>query len=451
MLRVLRPAAGPLRGTVEVPGDKSVSHRVALFAPLATGPCRARGWLEADDTRRSLAAVKSLGARVEGGGGALTISAGGFPGIVGKGDGRPGPRSLASIDCGNSGTTARLLMGLLAGRSVTAILDGDASLRGRPMERVAGPLTALGARIEWIDRPNRLPARVTGQPLRGGTVRLPVVSAQVKSAVLLAGLAASGPVTLANCGATRDHTERLLRLMRANVRAAPGKDELTVMPAETLRPFDVEVPGDPSSAAFLLAAALLVPQSEVTVGNLLLGPTRTGFLRVLQKMGAPLFVEASPLGGWEPTGTVTVGHGPLRAFTIEPAEVPSLIDELPILAVLATRAVGLSTVSGAAELRVKESDRIAVLAAGLRALGVPVEERPDGFAIRGPCALRPPVASCADDPGAVLATAGDHRLAMAFAVASLAAEGEVRLDDDASMAISFPGFLSTLESLQPRG
>ncbi len=443
---LLRPAAVPLRGRAAVPGDKSISHRVALMAPLAGGVCRARGWLDADDTRRSLAAVTALGAAAELRDGVLAVAPGSFPPVV-AGCG-PAAAPELRLDCGNSGTTARLLLGLLAGRRVTARLDGDASLRGRPMARVTDPLAALGGRVTWLGEPGRLPLRLEGRPLSGGTVRLPVASAQVKSALLLAGLTAAGPLTLTGCGATRDHTEWLLRAMGAPADGADRGDTLTAHPAGPLRPFDLTVPGDPSSAAFLLAAALLVPGSEVTVDGVLLNPTRAGFLNVIRRMGADLTIRPRADDGWEPVGAITVRHRPLRAFTIAPGEVPSLIDELPILAVLAARAEGESTVSGAAELRLKESDRIAAIGEGLRALGVPLAERADGFAVRGPCPLRAPAALCPTDPGAALATRGDHRVAMALAVAALVADGPVALDDDACVAISFPGFFAALARLQ---
>jgi 3-phosphoshikimate 1-carboxyvinyltransferase len=441
MGRLLRPVAGPLRGRVVVPGDKSISHRAALMAPLAGGVCRARGWLDTADTRCSLAAVAALGAAVDLRDGVLSIAPGAFPGAANGRDSAPAAELY--LDCGNSGTTARLLLGLLAGRQATAVLDGDASLRSRPMERVADPLTALGARIAWLGASGRLPAKTTGASLRGGAVRLPVASAQVKSALLLAALTAQGPVTLTGCGATRDHTEWLLRAMGAPLDAADRGDTLTAGPAGPLRPFDLTVPGDPSSAAFLLAAALLVPGSEVTVDDVLLNPTRAGFLNVIRRMGADLTIRPRPDDGWEPVGAITVRHRPLRAFAIAPREVPSLIDELPILAVLATGAAGESTVAGAAELRVKESDRVAAMGEGLRALGVPFVERADGFVVRGPCALRAPA-----EPGAVLATRGDHRIAMSLAVATLVADGPVVLDDDACVGISFPGFFATLARLQ---
>ena len=445
-MRRLVPAAGPLRGRVRVPGDKSISHRVALLAPLASGPCRARGWLDADDTQRSLTAVRALGAMVDSRDGVLTVAPGSFPGPARAGaTAAPAappapPAAPLAIDCGNSGTTARLLLGLLAGRRVTAVLDGDASLRARPMARVTDPLTALGARVTWLGEPGRLPLRIEGRPLAGGAVRLPVASAQMKSALLLAALSAAGPVTLSGCGASRDHTEWLLRAMGAPADVADRGDTLTAHPAGPLRPFDLTVPGDPSSAAFLLAAALLVPGSEVTVDDVLLNPTRAGFLNVIRRMGADLTIRPRSDDGWEPVGGITVRQRPLRAFTIVPAEVPTLIDELPLLAVLAACAAGESVVAGAAELRVKESDRIAAIGDGLRALGVPFEARADGFAVRGPCALRA--------PGARLATRGDHRIAMSLAVAALVADGPVALDDDACVGISFPGFFAALARLQ---
>ncbi len=471
MNRILRPAPAPLSGRVAVPGDKSISHRVAMLAPLATperaaaAPAsqrgrpgglasRARGWLDAGDTRRTLDAVRALGAEARLEDGTLTIEPGRFPPACGgAGGAAPGDAPPLLLDCGNSGTTARLLLGLLAGRRADAVIDGDESLRARPFARVVEPLRALGADISWLSEPDRLPVRVRGRPLRGGACALPVASAQVKSALLLAGLTASAPLRLTGGGSTRDHTERLLRLMGARLRAqraGEGDEEegeaLVISPGGPLAPFDVEVPGDFSSAAFIIAAALLVPGSAVTVEGVSLNPGRTGLLRALERMGARIEVsEDQRRGGWEPRGEVAVRHAPLRAIGIAAPEAAGLIDELPLLALLAARAEGVSEIRGAAELRVKESDRIAASVALLRAFGAAVTELPDGWRIAGPQALRAPAAAAP--------TAGDHRLAMTAAVAALAAApgGQTALDDDACVAISFPGFFELLQRLQAGG
>ncbi len=437
--RRCRPAAAPLRGTVAVPGDKSISHRFALLAPLAAGESRARGWLRAADTEASLAAVRALGAAAAWDGEELRISPGRFPAAGAAPAGGP----PVTIDCGNSGTTARLLLGLLAGRRVRAVLDGDASLRRRPMDRVVEPLRRMGAAVTWRGEPGRLPLQVEGRPLRGLAYRLPVPSAQVKSALLLAGLTAGGPVTLEGCRGSRDHTERLLSGMGAPVAGRGGADRVALRGpvAEPLRTLDLDVPGDPSSAAFLHAAALLVPGSRVTVAGMLLNPTRTGYLEVLRRMGAAPAIRRRAAAA-EPWGDVTVTHAPLRPFTVAGEIVPTLVDELPVLAVLAATADGVSRLRGAAELRVKESDRIALTAAGLRALGVTVDEHPDGLDVHGRPDREWPAAPVP------VATGGDHRIAMAFAVLALATRAGVVLDDAACVGVSFPDVFAVLDGLQ---
>lgn len=439
MSRLVPPAAGPLRGTAAVPGDKSISHRAALFAPLADGPVRVRGFLRAADTLRSLAAVRALGAEVRDRDGELVVSRGRFP------DAGPAPADapLVEIDCGNSGTTTRLLLGLLAGRRVRARLDGDASLRGRPMARVVDPLRELGADIRYEGAEGRLPLTIVGAELRGGEHAMAVPSAQVASALLLAGLTASGPVAVRGCRGARDHTQRLLGAMGADLDV--GEDVVAVRRGAALRAADVDVPGDPSSAAFLLGAALLVPGSEVVVPDMLLNPTRTGFLEALRAMGADLLVR-SGAGGGEPTGSVTARASRLRATEIAgAARVATLVDEVPLLAVLAARADGTTRLRDAAELRVKESDRLAAVAAGLRAFGAEVDEHPDGLDVVGR-----PAGLAATGPAAI-ATHGDHRMAMAFATAALASNGGAVLDDDGCVAVSFPEFFSVLERLEQRG
>ncbi len=445
MPRPVLPAAGPLRGTARVPGDKSLSHRAALFAPLGDGPARVRGFLRAQDTLRSLAAVRDLGADVRDDGRALTIGPGDFPAT-----GRATAGALRlEIDCGNSGTTARLLLGLLAGRRVRALLDGDASLRSRPMGRVVAPLRALGADVAYRGAEGRLPLLVTGAALRGGEHAMASPSAQVASALLLAALSSTAPVTVRGCRGARDHTPRLLAMMGADLGGwAPGDDAVTLRPGPPLRAIDHDIPSDPSSAAFLLGAAALVPGSRVSVPGVLLNPTRGGFLAVLREMGADLAIapEAGAEAGAEPTAAVTVGAGPLRAVRIEGAgRVATLVDELPLLAVLAARARGTTELRDAAELRVKESDRLAAVAAGLRELGVTVVEHPDGLDIAGEPAGFPARAA------ATIATHGDHRIAMAFAVAGLASRAGVVLDDDACVAVSFPDFFAACAALEGAG
>ncbi len=446
MSMVLGPARAPLRGAVEVPGDKSISHRIALLAPLASGPCRARGWLVAADTISTLEAVRALGAQISMDAEGIVSSPGGFPAVCDPDYTDSDSGDSLVIDCGNSGTTARLLLGLLAGRRVRAIIDGDASLRRRPMGRVLRPLRRFGSDVRTRDRSGRLPAEIRGRPLKSGKCRLAVPSAQAKSALLLAGLSAPGPVTVAGCGSSRDHTERLLSLMGADITVDDvdgGRARVAV--TGPLQPFDLDVPGDFSSAAFLLAAAAVVPGSEITVRGVSLNPTRTGFLRVLENMGADLTIRPEGGDDWEPRGSVTLRHGPLGSFRIHSREIPGLIDELPILAVLGAYADGVSVVSGAGELRIKESDRISVMVDALRGMGIPVQEAPDGFVLTGP------VVPGAGRGRVSLKTAGDHRVAMALAICALGAGCETELDDTECVAVSFPGFFELLTLLQGKG
>lgn len=450
MHNLLPRATGPLRGAVAVPGDKSISHRAVLLALLADGPCRATGWLDCADTRSSLAGALALGARAALERGTLVLTP---PPAT--------PRDDLVLDCGNSGTTARLLLGLLAGwlapGGAAVTLDGDASLRSRPMARVVEPLRRMGADLAWGDSEGRLPVTVRGASLRGVAHDLAVASAQVKSALLLAGLGAAGTTTVRGAAGSRDHTERMLRGLGAGASAACGSP--AVSGPRRLPAFTLAVPGDPSSAAFFQAAAAVVPGSDITVRDQSLNPTRTGALAVLERAGARVErVAAAGAAGaagaaaavaeaGEPAGAVRVRADALSAFAIGAGEIPSLVDEIPALAVVATQCAGRSVISGAAELRVKESDRLALLARNLRRLGAVVEERDDGLVIDGPCALR---GGARGEPF-VLETAGDHRIAMAMAVAALFTEGETALDDGACVAVSFPGFHEVMERLLDAG
>lgn len=429
-------AAAPLTGAVAVPGDKSISHRVALLALLAAGVCRATGWLVSEDTLASLQAVERLGAQVVREGDRVQIT-----------PPPERPRRDLDIPCGNSGTTCRLLCGLLAGwlpQGITATLSGDDSLSRRPMARVVDPLRAMGADIVYAGAAGCLPLRITGAPLRGCHHELPVASAQVKSALLLAGLRAEGVTSLAGCGTSRDHTELLLQTMGVSCAPAGPVGELAVTGGTSLRAFALQVPADPSSAAFFQVAAALVPGSNLLTTGLSLNPTRIGALRVLRQAGAEVTIErpSGPPGG-EMVGDVRIKQAPLRAFEIGGADVPGLVDEIPVLAVLATGAVGETRITGAAELRVKESDRLALMAENLRRLGANVTELPDGLRIVGPTTLR----GESSVPPQVLQTAGDHRVAMAMAVAAAIGDGIFTLDDFACPAISYPNFLATFATI----
>ncbi len=415
-----------LKGDAEVPGDKSISHRGALLGAVAEGATEVHGYLEAEDCLRTITAVQMLGADVtRKGPGHYRIVGSGLAALQEPGD---------VIDCGNSGTTARLLLGLLAGRPFCSILTGDESLRRRPMGRVAEPLRAMGATFTGRANGTRLPLAVRGaERARAIEYATPVASAQVKSAILLAGLGADGPVTVIEPAPSRDHSEVMLRAFGARLETAERRVTLTPGP---LRGTTVHVPGDVSSAAFLLVAAAIVPDARVTVARVGVNPSRTGLLDVLDAMGARL--ERGATGGdGEPSAALTVASSALRATSIGGALVPRLIDEIPVLAVAAAVADGVSEVRDAAELRVKESDRIAAIARELGAMGAAVEELPDGMRITGGRRLR----------GARVSSGGDHRMAMALAVAALVADGETVIEDTACVATSFPRFAETLNAL----
>ena len=432
-MKPLHPAYAPITGVVSLPGDKSISHRAVLFSLLTAGVCRISGWLDCRDTRSSLAAVTALGATVEFQGGDLLITPPPAP---------PAGPEVITIDCGNSGTTARLLTGLLSGwldpAGAMVRLVGDASLSRRPMARVVDPLRAMGADIAWEGDPGRLPLLIRGAGLEGNHHRLATPSAQVKSALQLAGLFARGENMIQGADGVRDHTDRLLDII--GPLAAGGKGQVGTRRG---RAYTLAVPGDPSAAAFFQTAAALVPGSHLQVDGVSLNPGRTGFLAVLRRAGVRVEMEPAASSAAEPSGKVTVSHDRLRAFTIRADEVPALVDELPLLALLATQAEGRTTISGAADLRHKESDRIAAMAEALSCLGADITAGRDGWLINGPTPLR------GGGPGrpAVIATAGDHRIAMSMAVAALIAEGGVALDDDRCVAVSFPDFFVTLNGL----
>jgi 3-phosphoshikimate 1-carboxyvinyltransferase len=404
---------------------------------IAGGPCRAAGWLDCQDTRSSLAAVQALGAKVSVEEGNLEIIPPGEP-----------PTDPLTIDCENSGTTARLLTGLLAGwlpkDGPEVVLVGDASLTRRPMNRVVEPLRSMGANITYLETDGRLPVRIRGAQLVGIDHRLSVPSAQVKSALLLAGLFARGRTTVAGAGGSRDHTELFFHTMGIDCREDSESSRLSVTGPVRCGMFDIKVPGDPSSAAFLQVAAALVAGSDVVVTNQSINDTRTGALRILHRAGARVSIEqhCGPPGG-EPCGDVRVAHNLLQGFMVEASDIPAVIDEIPVLAVLATQCEGESLITGAAELRVKESDRLAVMAENLKRLGADVVEREDGLKITGPT----PLVGGEPDRPVVLNTVGDHRVAMAMAIAALVTKGETALDEDTCVAVSYPYFFQSLEKL----
>ena len=412
-------AGRPLRGQLRVPGDKSVSHRALMLGALAEGETLVHGFLESADTIATARILGQLGVRIETPGpGQRRVHGVGLHGLHAP---------ARALDCGNSGTGMRLLAGLLAGQGFDSTLVGDASLSTRPMRRVVDPLAAMGARIDTA-RGGVPPLRIRGsQRLRGTNHELQVASAQVKSALLLAGLYAEGRTSVAEPRPTRDYTERMLAAFGWPVESSPGCASLTG--GHRLRPTEVEVPGDFSSAAFFLVAATVVPGSDLLLANVGLDPRRTGLLEVLRSMGADITVVDTRSRGGGAVGDLRVRYAQLTGVEVPEAVVPDMIDEFPALFVAAACASGETVVRGAAELRVKESDRIASMAAGLRELGASVDEAPDGARIRGPLSR-----------GGSVDAAGDHRIAMALAVAAQCTPAPVEVRDVANVATSFPGF-----------
>jgi len=429
----LLPGGACLQGRVRVPGDKSISHRALLFGAIAEGETVIEGLLPAEDPLSTAACLRAMGVEVS------QIVAD-QPVIV-RGVGLDGFSEPADVlDCGNSGTTMRLMLGLLAGRAGRHfVLNGDASLRRRPMQRVAGPLALMGARIRGRDGGNLAPLAIEGTALQGGMIRTPVASAQVKSAILLAALTAAGPTTVIEPALSRDHSERMLRAFGADLRveSADGT-QVSLHPGASLRGQRVVVPGDISSAAFWLVAAAITPGSDLTIENVGLNPSRTGILEVVEQMGAAMEILDRREVAGEPVADLRVRYGPLRPFVIGGELIPRLVDEIPILAVAACCAEGVSRVSGAEELRVKETDRLAVMARQLVAMGARLKEHPDGLTIQGITPLK----------GARVDSETDHRVAMSLAVASLIADGDTLLHDPAAAAVSYPGFWDDLERLK---
>ena len=427
--------ARSLQGVVQVPGDKSISHRALLFGAIAEGTTRITGLLPAEDPLSTAACLRAMGVTIS------AIEAGQPVRVEGVGlDGLREPEDV--LDCGNSGTTMRLMLGLLAGRAGRHfVLTGDGSLRRRPMRRVGGPLAQMGAQISGRSGGNLAPLAIQGQQLRGATIRTPVASAQVKSALLLAALTATGDTTVIEPVQSRDHSERMLRAFGAQLSVGgPGLTEVTVTPGASLRGQDVIVPGDISSAAFWLVVGAITPGADLTVQNVGLNPSRTGVLDVLKQMGARIELLNGREVAGEPVGDLRVTHGPLQAFTIGADLIPRLVDEIPVLAVAACYAEGISRVSGAEELRVKETDRLAVMARQLGAMGARIEEFADGMAIEGGVALQ----------GADVDSETDHRVAMSLAVAAQVAHGPTQLHRPEAAAVSYPGIREDQERLPAR-
>lgn len=416
---------GALNGSIQVPGDKSLSHRALILGALADGTSQVSGFLPAGDTLATLNCVKALGVQVErrdktG----LTISGRGQHGLKAP---------AAPLDCVNAGTAIRLLAGVLAGQRFGSVLDGSEQLRKRPMRRITEPLRGMGAQI--ADSDGCAPLRITPAALHGAVYEMPVASAQIKSCLLLAGLFASGPTTVVEPGPARDHTERMLGAMGADVRVNGRVVVLT--PGEILHPLDMAIPGDISSAAFPLVAALLHAGRDVQIAGVGVNPTRTGILDILAAMGAKIALASPHEESGEPVADLVVRRAALHGAEIGGEVVVRAIDEFPALMVAAIQAEGETVVRDAAELRVKETDRIAVMAGELRKLGAKIEEHPDGFRVTGPQRLR----------GAVVNGHDDHRVAMALVIAGLCAEGDTTIEDARCVNDSFPGFVETMQAL----
>lgn len=415
-------AARSFAGTYRMPGDKSITHRSFIFGALAEGVTTIEGASAGGDCTSTRNCLASLGVRFDGNAGDEVIRAYG---------GTPLKAPASALDCGNSGTTLRLLMGVLAGSTFQSEMSGDASLNGRPMERVARPLREMGARIETTN--GRPPVRVSGAPLKGASLTPEAASAQIKSAILLAALGAAGRTTVHEAVPTRDHTERMIEAFGGVIHRKG--DQIAIDGPQKLRATHVAIPGDPSSAAPFIVAALVLQSPEVVIEGVLLNPHRVRYLEVLREMGARIETEIASAAGTEPWGRIIVRGSELRGIEVSPKDVAAIVDELPILAVAGAFASGTFQVRGAAELRVKESDRIASMVEGLQAMGADMQELEDGFLIRGGRALR----------GATLASHGDHRIAMALSIAALGAKGDSEIEGAEVVSISLPGFFDELE------
>jgi 3-phosphoshikimate 1-carboxyvinyltransferase len=412
-------------GTLHVPGDKSISHRALIFSALAEGPSRVQGILQSADVKSTAGVLRTLGAEIPELSSGMTIHGGGARALR---------QPAADLDCGNSGTTTRLMAGVAAALPIAARFCGDASLSRRPMRRIALPLEAMGATVE-LPPHGGLPMLIRGGSLHDISWDSQVASAQVKSAILLAALVSGAGARVSEPVRSRDHTERMLaaRGARLEVRGTV----VSIESGSRIAPLDVEVPGDPSSAAFFAGLAAIADSGRLRLVHVCVNETRTGFLRQLERMGAEVVEESRALEGGEWVADLAVSPGALRGTIVDPADVPSMVDEIPLLACLAARAEGETVITGASELRVKESDRIAAVVANLRAIGADADELPDGMRVRG---------SSRPLRGRV-ETHGDHRLAMAFAVLGAASGNEIDIDDRECVAVSYPGFWSDLAAV----
>ncbi len=423
--------AGAVRGRLSVPGDKSISHRALMLGAIAEGQSRIRGLASGEDVRSTMNCLRQLGVSIQKQNGEIIVEGRGLSGLQ---------KPAGILDAGNSGTTMRLLTGILATQPFTTTISGDASLCRRPMWRIIEPLAQMGATIT-AQANGCAPLTIRGGKLQGIHYTLPMASAQVKSCVLFAGLGAEGETVVEEYVPTRDHSERMLREMRACISVNSNQyavigNKISIRAGE-LSGCEIGVPGDFSSAAFFIAAAMLLSESELVIKNVGLNPTRTAFLEVACEMGAAIEITNIKNDSHEPVADLVVRHQPLQGGSVSGKRVPLLIDEIPILAILATQAEGKTCIRDAKELRVKESDRIAALVRNLRAMGATVEELPDGLVITGPAQLH----------GAEIDSCGDHRIAMAFAIAGLLAEAPTTIHGAECANISFPGFFEILKSV----
>ncbi len=417
---------GPLRGEVTPPSDKSISHRTIMFSSLAEGKSVIRNFLRAEDPMRTLEAFRQMGINIQTTDDEIVIEGKGLHGLK---------KPEGDIDCGNSGTTMRMLSGVLAGQPFDSTLTGDEFLLKRPMRRVMGPLTQMGAEIS-SEEGGMPPLKIKGGTLKPIEYDSPIASAQVKSAILLAGLYCDGTTTVIEPGRSRDHTERMLKALGADVKI--DGLQVSIAGGAALGPMDITVPGDLSSAAFFIVAGLIVPGSELVVRNVGINPTRTGIIDVLKAMGADIRVENKRDVSGEPAADIAVSHSELKGIDIGGDIILKAIDEFPILCVAAAKAKGKTTITGAAELRVKESDRIAAMASELKKMGAVVKELEDGIIIEGMEELKP----------AQVKSHGDHRIAMSMIIAGLTAEGETMVEDTDCVNTSFPGFMDMIDKLR---
>jgi 3-phosphoshikimate 1-carboxyvinyltransferase len=422
----LQPINGAISGVIEIPGDKSISHRAVMFGSMAKGTTKVTNFLDGEDCLHTIDAFKSLGVSIEKSGTTVVITSNGL-------DSFKEPK--VPLYFGNSGTTARLMIGLLAGLPFMTIIYGDPYLTERPMDRVIHPLQQMGANIAGRQQGKLLPLAIKGSHLTGISYTLPVKSAQVKSAVLLAGLLADGQTTVIEKTKTRDHTENMLAAFGANIHV--DDKEVTINNNHNLKGIDVHVPGDISSAAFLLVAAAIVPGSELTLKNVGLNETRTGIIDVLINMGANISITNQQITSGEQSGDIHIIYAPLTATDISGDIIPRLIDEVPIIALLATQAEGRTIIKDAKELRVKETDRIEAVVDVLSTLGANIQETEDGMIIEGRTPLN----------GGEISSYNDHRIAMMGAIASLITSNDIKLDDDASIAVSYPNFFEDLQRI----